>query len=672
VPAAVIDRPVPPLLRVPPPPDPGPAPARRAPRRSEVDLEALLRWAGIVLVLLSSLFLVRTAISRGWIGPELQLAGATLIGAALLAAAFPLARRRRPWAVTLGTGGVAVLTVCAGAGHRWLGLYGPSVGLILVTAAAAVAVVAAARLRLEAVAVAATAALLIVPTWASIVADAPALLVGAWLALFALAATVVGIRLGWLGYRVVSSWAAAVWVLGLAASLAADGDTGLAPAGMVLTALVGALLWSGPLLTERFLPGSLRFRAVETWAVALVPVWAWAAVLAFGGLDPRGRGGWLGAVLAAGFLALVGGVRVAGPGPARRALGSDLLVAHLLGAGALAAAVTVSWLDGPVVAPLLALQALVAAAAAERVRSRVLAAQAAVLALAAAALLVGDLVVGLRADRLIVGRVTADALTIAALTASGRLATRGRPAPLADLVDGLVGLVIGWWVATVGVPVLDGATWLPVGVALSLAALALAPRLGPFVQAEGVVLGAVTVTAAALGLVTVAAHGGTLWVHLAHLSVVAGLVIVTGTLHVRGPADLFGPLFVVTWVVALGWIGSAFVRVPQGQVVISVAWAVATGGVLAAAIRSGRRLIRVVGLATLAVVLVKLATVDLATVDTLWRVGLFLVVGLGLLRLGYAVPALARRSAPIGGRGDPQDGMGASPGSPGPPVGGDY
>ncbi len=44
---------------------------------------------------------------------------------------------------------------------------------------------------------------------------------------------------------------------------------------------------------------------------------------------------------------------------------------------------------------------------------------------------------------------------------------------------------------------------------------------------------------------------------------------------------------------------------------------------------------------TLAVVLTKLLTFDLAEVETLWRVALFLGIGVGLLRLGYVVPRLA-------------------------------
>jgi len=43
------------------------------------------------------------------------------------------------------------------------------------------------------------------------------------------------------------------------------------------------------------------------------------------------------------------------------------------------------------------------------------------------------------------------------------------------------------------------------------------------------------------------------------------------------------------------------------------------------------------GLITLGVTVVKLVTVDLDAVDTMWRAGLFFLVGIGLLRLGLLV-----------------------------------
>ena len=555
---------------------------------------------------------------------------------------------------------MAILTVCAGAGYRWLELYGPITGLALVSAAAAIALVAAGRLRLEPVALASTAALLVVPTWASIVADAPLGLVGAWLAGFAVGAATVGARRRWIAYELVSTWAVALWVLGLAGALAAAGDTGHGPGGSSLVAVVGAVLWLRATFGDRRpapdgepatgLLAPARWRVARTWAAALLPLWTWSAVLAFTGLDPREGGGLVGLALAGGFLLLAA---LADPGGgADRLAGADVRSAHLLGAGALAAVVLVSWLDGPVLGPVLALQALLTAIVARRVGSRVLWIEAGAVAGLAALLLAVDLEAGLAAERLLPGRIVADAATIAALTALGHLLVRDRLPGLADWFHGLVALAAGLWVVTVGTPLLEGPAWFPLAVALSLLLLAAAGRFGPVVLVEGLLLGGVTVLVGGVGMLAVAVEGGTVGDHLAHLSVVVGLVAVAaGTLR-RGPAAVAPPVTVAAWVLALGWVASAFLAVPQGHVVISGVWAVAAGAGLFVGVRRGLVWVRTMGLVTLTAVLVKLLTVDLATVETLWRVALFLAVGLGLLRLGYAIPDLARRSAPARRRPD--------------------
>ena len=54
-------------------------------------IEPLLKWSGLVLMFLSALFLVSTAIQRGWIGPELQLLGAAAIGVSLIAGGLVIA-----------------------------------------------------------------------------------------------------------------------------------------------------------------------------------------------------------------------------------------------------------------------------------------------------------------------------------------------------------------------------------------------------------------------------------------------------------------------------------------------------------------------------------------------------------------------------------------------------
>ena len=79
----------------PPPPAPGSQPvvaadpdSRPWPERERRDLnldsEMVLKWGGVALVVLAVGFAVSTAISRGWIGPELQLAGAVALVIALV------------------------------------------------------------------------------------------------------------------------------------------------------------------------------------------------------------------------------------------------------------------------------------------------------------------------------------------------------------------------------------------------------------------------------------------------------------------------------------------------------------------------------------------------------------------------------------------------------------
>ncbi len=64
-------------------------------------IEQLLKWSGLVLMFLSALFLVSTAIKRGWIGPELQLLGAGAIGAGLIGGGLVMGQRRAGWDVPL-------------------------------------------------------------------------------------------------------------------------------------------------------------------------------------------------------------------------------------------------------------------------------------------------------------------------------------------------------------------------------------------------------------------------------------------------------------------------------------------------------------------------------------------------------------------------------------------
>ena len=82
------------------------------------------------------------------------------------------------------------------------------------------------------------------------------------------------------------------------------------------------------------------------------------------------------------------------------------------------------------------------------------------------------------------------------------------------------------------------------------------------------------------------------------------------------------------------------VHLPQGQAVVSVSWAIVGTAVLVAGAVKKVPGLGAAGLAVLALTVAKLLTVDLREVDTLWRAGLFFMVGFGIMRLGFLLPRL--------------------------------
>ena len=122
---------------------------------------------------------------------------------------------------------------------------------------------------------------------------------------------------------------------------------------------------------------------------------------------------------------------------------------------------------------------------------------------------------------------------------------------------------------------------------------------------------------------------------LANLAIIVALGVagwIAGRLEVRAVAG-----FVVLGL-SLLWLGSVLVHLPQGQAIVSLSWAVVGVAILVAgAVRKIPQLGNV-GLGVLALTVGKLLLVDMAEVDALWRAGLFLAVGLSLLRLGFLLP----------------------------------
>lgn len=670
----------------PPPPPPGPADAITVPPvvgpagevgpvSRPITAEDVLRLAGVVLVGLAAIFLVSTAITRGWIGPELQLLGATVIGAGLLGAAVHLVDRARTWAVTFGIAGSVVVTTCAGAAYGWLSLVSPEVALALVAVAAGVATAVAARLRSELVAVAATAAMLIVPPFAQIITDGSVPVIGIWLGLFAMVAAAVGIDRQWPLYRLVSTWAAALWVFGLAVGLAIDNNTDHLAGGSLLVAVVGLVLWLGPVLADRLTkPTADRgfdnvLHAVEHRGLAAIPTWSWWSVTLMAGLEFQAGGARLGLVMAAGFAAvalLTGQLPAVNrpafipPGfnlPTLKLLTGNQLAAHLMGAGLLVTISLVLWLGGPVLVVTLAAQGLITIVMARWFDDRLLTVNGVALSGLAWVLLGVDLLE--RIEQAIdlgaadpVGDHLAGTLAVGLLGIAVWLFGRDRDQPIKELANGC------WWLVAVlapvsmVAPVIDGRLWFVVATAAAVVSAVAVRWLGRAVRGIGGAIGVVTVGAAAFAIADAAARGldgrGGISIvdHLAHLVVVAAVVGVAAWLWNHRAELLMRAAVATAWVMSLGWLASVLASVPQAQVAISAGWAVCACGAIVAWVRTGRPVIRVLGFATLAVVLTKLLTVDLAEVETLWRVGLFLVIGLALLRLGYVLPGLVDRYAP--------------------------
>ncbi|MBK1662410.1 hypothetical protein CKO45_29970 [Paracraurococcus ruber] len=218
----------------PPPPGPIPDPASPGPARPALEEMLAQRWGvwlGAGAILLAGVFLVRTAVEEGWLGPGPRCGLAGLLGLLLVGAALWLRRvptRERPtlpWPdqapAALAAGGVAVLFGAAYATGPLYGLVPPLLGFALL-AVAALAGIALALVFGPVVAAIGIAGAYATP--ALVQSDAPFLPgLFAYLLAVTAAALVVLRQVGaaWLGWAAMA--AAAGWTL-LGATLSEGGD----------------------------------------------------------------------------------------------------------------------------------------------------------------------------------------------------------------------------------------------------------------------------------------------------------------------------------------------------------------------------------------------------------------------------------------------------------------
>ncbi|MEZ5341009.1 MAG: DUF2339 domain-containing protein [Acidimicrobiales bacterium] len=509
------------LRRIPPPPvgvpDPQPPrlwmpPAPTAAAKPVVDSEAVLKWGGIGLVVLAVGFALSTAISRGWIGPHLQLVGAVGLGAALLWAAFRTQRQRPLWTHALATG--AVLVWCTTfASSLFHDLAGTTAALL---ASAAVVLVGHGVSKILNSEWAAGAAILgtIGSGLALDVVNRTSPIGLAWALLVAVPAVVIALDRGWVVTRFAGLVVPAFFIAAVAGESATRTDFVLIGAA---AAFVSAIAFGVPSIGA---PTSV-WRQAEIQATNLLG--PWLLVVTGAGLNLDDSRQW--AVASFAIAAMIVGIALL----ARPRLLAAHFISLLIGASvvvSLGIATAFSW-------------------------------EATILGLAVQG---AGLIVFRRAlDNSV--RVLVNALLLLGLSAAW-----------------VGGLMAFSWVNDA----------------------ALADDL--------------------LHLAVIGAIGVGIWLMSGREFQAVGAIVCLA--------------------LVMTWLGSVLVHWPQGQAIVSLAWASIGVGLLIGGALVARPHVGVAGLTVLAITVAKLLTVDLAAVDTLWRAGLFMVVGLALLRLGFSLPQL--------------------------------
>lgn len=92
--------------------------------------------------------------------------------------------------------------------------------------------------------------------------------------------------------------------------------------------------------------------------------------------------------------------------------------------------------------------------------------------------------------------------------------------------------------------------------------------------------------------------------------------------------------------VILGLIYREFVELENGQGYVSAIWGTYSIALLVAGFRAKNNMLRKVGMATLLSVIAKLFVVDLANLETIWRILLFIGLGGILLLVSYYLQSL--------------------------------
>lgn len=327
------------------PPAPAAAPSPASEWANQLITEIVLKWAGLVLLFLAAVFLVSTAISRGWIGPELQLLGAVSLGAALVGFGLRPNLRTRGWGKSFAAVGVAVWFMACGAPSQWLDLGGVGKGMIGALVVAAVGLGLSRFVNSRLIAFTAFFGLTIVGLWVDAIDEygADAFLVGA----LAAAVAFNGLHLERDWSELYIAVAVTTGLLGYAAAYEDESHTAVQ---LALVALA-LLYWFTPVARERLHSDSGD--EVDQLAGRLqlaTPSWLWGATMILHDFDSDGAGIVLAAVIAP--------VAAATAMTVRPFVRQWLWTSQLLGASVVLSIGLISWLDGSTLLGALAVQAV--------------------------------------------------------------------------------------------------------------------------------------------------------------------------------------------------------------------------------------------------------------------------------------------------------------------------
>lgn len=241
-------------------------------------------------MVLSAIFFVSTAISRGWVGPAAQLSLATALAVGLIVQSFRFDDDHRPWALTMATGGATALFASGVIGYAGLDLLSYAAAVGWLAGSILVFLVLARQHRFELPAVLSAPATLVGATLVSLVDGGEAELVALIGASYVWIVIGVTSRQDWFVARSVGVGSGALLAaVGLYASATGTASTALvvaltvfAVAGVAAAAVVQALDFA------RVEPTLLASAEARIAALAL----PWTALTIAAVIDELGDGPW--------------------------------------------------------------------------------------------------------------------------------------------------------------------------------------------------------------------------------------------------------------------------------------------------------------------------------------------------------------------------------------------